>query len=624
MPRVHFNQTSFTSGELSPKMLGRTDLDQYRAGLALCVNYVLQPFGGVSRRPGTRFVGEAKTDNQPVKLARFEFNDQQAYILEFGAQYIRFFTQHARLLDGQSNILEVTTPYAAEDVKDLQFAQSADVLYIVHQKHPPAKLSRTSNTEWTYAAITFTAPPTEWTGTNYPGTVTLYEQRSWWGGTPNEPQTVWASRSGLFEDLTMGNQDADDAMKYTIASNEVNPILWMISASNLTIGTWGGEFTVRSGTTNQPIAPDSIRVVRESTYGAVRVPPIPIGSAILFVQRGGRRVRELVYNLEEDHLVAPDLTLLADHVTYPSIKEMKHAQDPFNLIWTLRTDGVLVCLTYERREGVVGWHRHFLGGNESKVHSIEVIPDAQQDELWLAVERTINGVKKQYIEYLDQPFDAERQFNERFPTPLAGNTVSQIFTALGESVSPLAEEGVVVHPISDALNRAFFADSGIMYQGDPVTQLSNLQHLEGEIVSILADGSVHKPQFVANGAITLERPASHISVGLPYLAFIQTLPLEFQGPEGSAVGAERNIPRIWLHVHETAGLEYSTDANYFAIMATRSPRWNMDEAPLVISGVRQIDLADPYARQSAVIIAHFEPLPSTVLSLTSRQVVNWG
>ena len=95
------------------------------------------------------------------------------------------------------------------------------------------------------------------------------------------------------------------------------------------MGTWGGEFTVNPGVTNQPITPTSIRIVKESSYGATRVRPLPVGSATVFVQRGGRRLRELVYNLEEDHLIAPDLTLLSDHITYPAVTEMAFAQDPF-------------------------------------------------------------------------------------------------------------------------------------------------------------------------------------------------------------------------------------------------------------------------------------------------------
>ena len=151
MARVHAAQTSFTTGEISPKLKARTDMAQYSGGLEYCVNYVLQPFGGVARRSGTRFVAPAKVAGSNVKLIPFEFNDQQAFVLEFGDKYVRFFTKRGQVMDpnNTSQPLEVATPWDTNQALQLQYAQSADVMYLVQQNVAPQKLSRIANDNWT-------------------------------------------------------------------------------------------------------------------------------------------------------------------------------------------------------------------------------------------------------------------------------------------------------------------------------------------------------------------------------------------------------------------------------------------------------------------------------------------
>lgn len=158
MPRASALQYSFNAGEWSPACWGRIDLQKRRAAVAQALNAIPLLQGSMTRRPGTWYVAAAKTNSTSIRLKRFEFNAEQSYILEFGAGYIRFFTNQGQLLSGGTHY-EVATPYAAGDLAALGFTQSADVLYIAHPKYPPKKLERLGATNWQLVNIPFLDGP---------------------------------------------------------------------------------------------------------------------------------------------------------------------------------------------------------------------------------------------------------------------------------------------------------------------------------------------------------------------------------------------------------------------------------------------------------------------------------
>lgn len=158
MPRATSYQFSFNAGEWSKSVSGRIDLTKRREALELSTNTIPLLQGAAARRPGTYFVAPAKTNSASLRLKRFEFSTTQAYILEFGANYIRFFTNRGQLLNGGAPY-EVATTYAAGDLADLGFTQSADVLYITHPNHAPAKLERLGATNWALTVISFQDGP---------------------------------------------------------------------------------------------------------------------------------------------------------------------------------------------------------------------------------------------------------------------------------------------------------------------------------------------------------------------------------------------------------------------------------------------------------------------------------
>jgi len=411
VPRTTLALTSFVSGEFGNKLTGRTDFEKYQSAAKKMENFLVHPQGAATRRVGTQFIDEVKDSSKKTRLIPFEFSTTQTYILEFGNQYIRFFKDKGQILSGGS-AYEIASPYLEAELFEIKFAQSADVMYLVHPNHNVRKLSRTGHTSWSLATVSFSGSPSlPISGSNNrPSCVSFYEQRLAFAGTNNNPQTIWFSKAGDYENFTTGT-NADDAMIYTIASNQVNAIRYLKAQRTLVVGTSGGEFTVSADGTDASITPTNVTIKKQSSYGSANVDAVAAGNAILFLQKAKRKIRELAYNFDSDSYVAPDLTILNDAVTESGIVQMEWQQEPDNILWCVRDDGQLAALTYQRSEAVVSWHRHILGGSfgsgNAVVESIASISGVlNEDELWCIVKRTINGSTKRYVEcFSDFNFD---------------------------------------------------------------------------------------------------------------------------------------------------------------------------------------------------------------------------
>lgn len=168
MPKARIIQTSFTSGELSPRMRGRVDLQQYAAGADTLENMLILSQGPATRRPGSYFVGTAKSaaSNQRVRLVPFIVSSLTAYVLEFGPGYVRFYRNRGRVVDGGGTPIELATPYTLAQLRELTFTQSNDVMWIMHVAHQTRKITRTGTSAFSISAVLFENGPydTENTG----------------------------------------------------------------------------------------------------------------------------------------------------------------------------------------------------------------------------------------------------------------------------------------------------------------------------------------------------------------------------------------------------------------------------------------------------------------------------
>lgn len=158
MAKVNYIHNSFNAGIFSPRLYGRTDLERYFSGLEICENFIIKPYGGVERRPGSYYVAEVKTSSKDTRLIPFQYSTTQAYVIELGDQYMRFYKDNGQITSSGSAV-EIATPYLEAELFDIQFAQSADTLYIAHPNHTPRKLTRSSHTSWSLDTVDFFRGP---------------------------------------------------------------------------------------------------------------------------------------------------------------------------------------------------------------------------------------------------------------------------------------------------------------------------------------------------------------------------------------------------------------------------------------------------------------------------------
>lgn len=150
-PTVFYSiQPAFTGGEISGEVASRVDLEKYQLALLQAENAIIRPYGPVYKRPGSIYAGRMKYDDRAAILVRFEYSVEISYLLEFGDRYIRIWR------DGVHLPFELETPFVPDDLRNLRFVQSVDVMYICSGNHPVKKLSRYSEQDWRLTDIAWT------------------------------------------------------------------------------------------------------------------------------------------------------------------------------------------------------------------------------------------------------------------------------------------------------------------------------------------------------------------------------------------------------------------------------------------------------------------------------------
>lgn len=425
--------------------------------------------------------------------------------------------------------------------------------------------------------------------TGYPGAVLFHEDRLMFSGPSSYPQRIDGSVVADYELFSPSDTDGTitdaSALSFTLNSNTVNSIRWMASdEKGLTVGTVGEEWVVRPSDLGEALTPSNISAKPVDSNGSADISPVNSGKAALFVNRSGRKILEMRYFADDSGFRAYDLSQLAEHVTETGIVEIARQKAPQSLIWAVRNDGVLACMNYERDFDTlrVGWHRHTLGG-DGVVESIAVIPssDASTEEVWMIVKRTIDGSVVRYVEFMTPFFTDE-----------------------------------------DDLEDAFFVDCGLTYDGSATDTISGLDHLEGETVSILADGAVHPDVVVTSGEITLQYEVEKAQVGLPIIAQGQQLRLEAGSQAGTALGQIRRLNEVGMLLHRTLGLSVGMSFDKLDEITFRTSADESDGPPDLFSGVKIFTVDDSYSYEGQFCWEQTQPLPGTILAIMPRLVTN--
>lgn len=414
-------------------------------------------------------------------------------------------------------------------------------------------------------ANAWTLETSVWNSKNgYPGIGALYEQRLAVAGSPRYPQTVWGSRSGLFFDFTIG-VNADDAFSFSLPSTgQINPIQRMVTAKALMPLTYGGEYTMEGGN-GEPLTPTSVKANSPSVYGCNQVKPLRVGNEVLFVQRSGRKIRSLAYRIESDTYNAPDLTVLAEHITASGITDMAYQQEPYSRLWCVRADGKLATLTIDRDEGITAWCPQHTDG---LYESCASVPNPTGDEVWCIVQRTISGQVKRYVERFEPTF--------------------------------YTDSGIVG---TDATGKAVWA---------------GINHLEGKSVAVRADGVYLGMFTVTGGEVELSRNAFDVQIGLPFTNSVTLLRPEIQAGDGTIQGNAQRVHEVSVLLMETVGCKINDEELAFREFGEDV----LDFAPDLFSGFKRGGLTEWSRGNETITIKQDMPYPFHLLAVVRKLTVN--
>ena len=584
---------------------------------------------------------------------------------------------------GAARLYKAGTPFNAVDLAEVDYAQTADVMYFAHLDYPPEKLVRADHTDWTFSEVAFAptiaaptgvnATPTQpnttdafpisahyvvsavsatgqesrlsasdsanndlslngnlntvtWSavtgavyykvfksengggsygfvgtteGTSFvdahggvqpdyadgprqgenpfatdnPSTVALHQQRLFYARSRNLPNVVWGSQVADFENMDRTRPGkADDALVFGIVSERVNSVNHLASLKSLMALTSDAVFAINGGGEGTALTAQQIVSTRQTGRGSSRLKPIGIDNALLYRPAQGSSIRALGYTYDIDGYKSDNIAIFSPHLFngYDIVK-WAFQQEPFACVWAVRSDGKLLCLTWEQEQQVWGWT---LCETSGFVEDVEVITEQGMDRCYLAVRRTLAGEESVFI--------------ERMALPLL---------------------------VAEDLNLCCYLDCAVTQVGEATDTITGLWHLEGEIVTAFADGYVVEGLTVENGSLTLEFEAETITVGLPYSGEIETLPLAL---DANAHTARQTIEGAVLRLEKTRGLKVGaagerSDGELFEIKQRELEE--LDQPIALATRDYEVNLPALWSNGGTIRAVQDYPLPATITAL---------
>jgi hypothetical protein len=488
---------------------------------------------------------------------------------------------------------------------------------------------------------------------NYPSAVAYFEQRRCFAGTNNQPQNIWLTKSGTESNMNYSIPVRDDdRIAFRIAAREASSVKHLVPVNNLIALTPSTEWRITS-VTSDALTPSTISVKAQSYIGANNVPPVIVGSTILFSQARGGRIREMSYDWRANSYLTNDISILAPHLfDYANIVDMAFARAQYPILWCVSSSGGLVAMTYVPEQQISAWHRHDTGNGdvfESICTISETSPGAiaAEDMVYVIVRRVINGVSKRYVERMRSRYfqtlsdawflDCADSNFQSGTYVQAGNTVTCTVAAHGLSTgssqalqfSNTTFNGTYTITVVDGntfritVGGAAASSSGTLAVtvSSPVSTISGLTWLEGRTVGILADGAVMSPQVVTGGSITLESTATKVIVGLPIVADLKTLPIAAQIDPGMAQGRPKNVNRVWLRVRRSSNLWAGPESSMLTSYEQRTYENAGSPPNLIDTDEVEIVLSPEWGVGGQVCVRQTDPLPLTLVAMTQEVAI---
>ena len=445
-----------------------------------------------------------------------------------------------------------------------------EITAVTDSTHATAKVKKrlgatTATADWKFSA---------WDSVGgYPSCAAFFQDRLCFAGTDAFPQRVWMSKSGDYEnfgvDKEAGTVTDDSAVTADLLSLQSFRITHMVAGNDLILLTEGNEWTISGSET---VTPTSITPKSQQSYGANEVIPIRSGNRIVYVQRRGSIVRDMGYNYDTDSYAGMDLTLLVRNLVRGyELTDSAFAQEPDSVVYFVRSDGVLLALTYLHEQKVYGWSHIVTDG---AVESVCAVSEGNRDIVYIVVKRTVEGSVVRYI--------------ERF----------------------------AYNPESGAQQDYIMMDSAKAYAlNAAVTEITGLSHLEGKTVLAMGDGYLFEPKTVTNGKITLDQASKVIVVGLPYTMKLELPNIEIQTRDGTMQGRVKAVTHAMFRLTQSFGGEAGPDETTLDEMIYDVGRLELGENVLYSGDLIVTLPAGGFNKNGRVFLRHDKPYPFTVSAI---------
>lgn len=492
---------------------------------------------------------------------------------------------------------------------------------------------------------------------NYPACVTLYQQRLCLAGATNTPTQMNGSVQGDYSDFICDPNETDYAIQFSLVSQQVNPVRWMIGAPTaLMLGTTGGVWAMFT-TDGQSLSQTDVTAALQTTIGTGNVAPQLVNADVIWITRSARIVRLLTFNFVTNQWEGPDLTRLNQQITQgptlatSGLVQTSFQSSPYPIFWAVRADGQLIGLTYERSEEVFAWFRVVTDGVIESVACVS--QDDEEDQLWVSVLRAVNGVQQRYIEYF-APQELFNQISNSFfvhcglqfhgvgPFTITGitNANPAVVTAPGHTLTDGEAIGIAdvlgmtqanTNPLTAWTVTGVSGDTfelqgidstgwGAYTSGGTVQQVTNqvtgMSYLMGKTVVAIGDNQVIFSGIVTADTVVFGSYANLVTIGLPYKTTIEPMNPIIGTPQATSKGKKQKFSRVTLSLYESVGGLVGTDAAHLHSMNYGSSV--QGNPPTLFTGNITRDLDGDWTDEDTIMIVHGDPFPFTLRSVVPR------
>ncbi len=405
---------------------------------------------------------------------------------------------------------------------------------------------------------------------NYPSTLAFHQQRLMFARTRLNPNAVWGSQSADPENMDYSRPaKGDDAFSFALLGKRVNAVNQLASSTSLLALTTDSIMSM-AGADGSALGVGTPVMKRESSRGASRLPAVEVDDIIFFQPNQGSSVRALGFTFEVDGYRSNDVTIFSPHLfETDEIVAWAYQTEPNSCVWCVMRSGLLLCFTWEREQDVWGWT---VCETDGYFEDVSVITEDGLDRVYVIVRRTIAG--------------EEVRFYERMAVPHGGDYAAACH-------------------LDCAVTQVFATPSAVV---------GGLHHLEGAEVSAFYDGYAVTGLTVVDGQVTLPTEATVATVGLPYVAEIETLPMTLQARTGSAHVQRQTIGKVTLRALDTKGVEIQVNGAEFEPIAERQSE-HMGLLPDIEERDYPVSPSSSWSNAATLTIRQTQPLPMNITGI---------